>query len=343
MSEQINKGRLSDEDLKQVERIKKLLDLAARAGTPAEAENARTRAQELMTKYNLEQATVEANSGGQGRRLQEEVVGGFFSFHRELWSAVADLHFCVYWSQKFRTEEKVKQTHRVDGEYVGMRWVHAMRRRHSLVGRAVNVAMTKAMSGYLEGAVEKALRDAIAGKNAEGVYQENAKSKWAHDFRKGVAAGLVEKLQDKRMAELRKEDQERRRADKVAREGVSTSTAITISSLSQSEEDANADFMYGEGWSAERRQERAERAERRRRELEEYRQWCLENPEEAKKLRDDERKKEERNAARRTGRRSYGRADDTDLGAYYAGKDASEKIGLDPQTETRGRTAGRIG
>lgn len=334
MSDQVNAGQLSADELKAAETIQKLLNVAAKAGTQAEAETFMAKAQALMLKHNLDQATIEGNTGLEGKREKGLVEGGFYAWKRELWSSVAQVHFCLYWSQKFRTPDKVKQTHRVGGVYVGMREVHAMRRRHALVGRAVNVRMTRGMAEYLEGAIERALREAIAGKNAGSAYEENAKSNWAHSWRKGCAARIVQKLDDRHRQNIRKEEQDRRRAERAA-SGASTSKAITVADFKKAEEDANMDFIYGEGWSAEQRAKREERARERREEEAAYTQWCKDNPEEAAKLAEEDRKREEKNARRRTGSRRWGssRGDNTDISAYYSGSDAAEKIGLDPQAK----------
>ena len=329
--------QLTEAEQKASETIQKLLNLAAKAGTPAEAEAAMAKATLLMEKYNLDQATVEGSD--KAKRTKDLVDGGFLEWNRWLWQSVAELHFCIYWSQKYRTKEKVPQTHRIAGVYVGMRMVYAMRRRHALVGKQLNVRLTIGMAQYLQGAIERVLAERLAGDPvAQG---QNMKTKWAHDFRKGVAMGLIRKLRDKRDEVKAKDAQDRRKAERAAA-GASTGTALTIAELELTEQEANMDFLYGEGWSARKRKEREEEAAERERELAEWRQWCLDNPEEAKKRADEEAaeeereaKREERNAKRRKGRHSYGRRDNTDVGAYYAGMDASEKIGLDPQAETR--------
>jgi hypothetical protein len=335
-------GALSSADQKAAETIQKLLNLAAKAGTPAEAETAMAKAQELMAKHNLDQATVEGNVGQDGKREKSLVEGGFYAYVRELWQATAELNFCLYWSQKFVTKEKVRQTHRIMGEYVGMRMVHAQRRRHALVGRMVNVRTTITMAQYLQAAVERILREEIHVTNDASSLELDLRSNWAHSFRQGCAKGVIEKLQDRREEVLAAERQAQRRAERKA-SGASTSKALALATFTQSEEDANADFLYGEGWSVKKRAERVERAEERRRELAEWTQWCKDHPEEAAKQAEDDRKREERNAARRKGGRfSYGKSDNRDLGAYYSGKDAAAKIGIDPQTDSKRKTVGRI-
>ena len=332
---------MNEADLKAAETIQKLLNLAAKAGTPAEAEAAMGKAQALMAKHNLDQATVEGNVGQEGKREKSLVEGGFYSYVRELWQATAELNFCLYWSQKFRTPEKVKQTHRVGGVYVGMREVHAIRRRHALVGRTVNVRTTVVMAQYLQGDIERILKEQLHVKNEASSLELDMRGNWAHSFRQGCAAGIVSKLQDRREELLAKERQAQRRAERAA-SGASTSRALALASFTQSEADANADFIHGEGWSAERRAARQKYAEERERELREWTQWCEEHPEEAAKMAEEERKKEERNARRRVGRVSYGRKDNRDVSAYYSGVDAAEKVGIDPQADRKGGNEKRI-
>lgn len=327
---------LSPDQLKVAETIAKLLDKAARTEHPAERDAFAAKAQELLAKHNLDSATVEGARGGTGRREQALVDGGFYSFHRDLWRAVAQLNFCHWWSQKYLTDEKVEQPNQVRNAgtrtYLGRRWVRAQRRRHALVGRAVNVRVTIGMAQYLLQAVERALRERLAGD--PDVAQHNAASNWAWSFRKGCAMGIIEKLEDRREAQLAKERQAQRRAERAAH-GASASTAVTLASYTKSEEEANADFVHGEGWSARQAARRAERAAEREEVLRAWTQWCEDNPEEARKQREKWNKRDDRNAAGRRGRFSSGPKDATDYGALYAGKDAAKAIGIDQQAGAR--------
>lgn len=131
-------NELTREQQDIIPKIEKLLNLAAKAGTPEEAASATAKAQELLAKYNLDSAVLETNSGDKGKREQSKVDGGTYSYQRGLWRAVAALNFCFYWSQKYRTPDKVRQNVYVHGKYAGKKYVQVMRRRHAIVGRTVN-------------------------------------------------------------------------------------------------------------------------------------------------------------------------------------------------------------
>lgn len=114
----------------------------------------------------------------------------------------------------------------------------------------------------------------------------------------------------------------------------SSSTALTISSVRKSEEDANYDVIYGEGWSARRAARIAAQAAADRAEREAYTKWAAENPEEAAKKEAEARKKERRR------RPSYGRQEkERDWGAFSAGSEAGAQISLDQQVSRRDERA----
>jgi len=328
---------LNDAELKVIEKVKKILDLAARNPNEHEAASARDKAAQMMAQHNLDVATVEANTGLVGKREEALVDGGFYSYQRDLWNSVAELHFCSYWNQKYLTKDYVSQTHKERGVYLGMKKVRVMRRRHALIGRVVNARATQAMAGYLQEAIERSLRERLAG-DAD-VSHLNAASNWAHSFRKGAAARLTLKLMERRDEKLAEEAAEEERRARQA-SGVSTGTGVTLATYSKSEEQANYDYKHGDGSWQRRADRRARYAREMAEELAAEAQWAKDNPEEARKQQEEWDKKEAKNSARRKGRRFTGwRKDGTDLGAYYAGSDAAGKIGIDPQAGDRGKTA----
>jgi hypothetical protein len=82
---------LTDEQRKMLPKIEGLLNLAAAAGTPEEAASATAKAQELLTKYNLDTAMLEENgSAASAKREEAKVEGGLYSFQRDLWRAIED-------------------------------------------------------------------------------------------------------------------------------------------------------------------------------------------------------------------------------------------------------------
>jgi hypothetical protein len=101
---------------------------------------------------------------------------------------------------------------------------------------------------------------------------------------------------------------------------------LTLSSYVKSEEEANKDFIYGEGFSA--RQAAASAAAEAK-----YTKWAEENPEEAAK----QYKKWERQwaAEERANERKV------DWGSYSRGRKAAEKISIDQQMGAT-RAAGRL-
>lgn len=118
-----------------VGKIEKLLKLADKAGTPAEAAAAAGKAQELMELYNLEAATIERASGKTGEREKAMVSGGMYQYQRDLWDEVARLNFCMYFTRRQRVV--------VRPNYRPMRFMH------QLIGRKVNVAATRVMGEYI--------------------------------------------------------------------------------------------------------------------------------------------------------------------------------------------------
>lgn len=310
----------SPEQLSAIEKIKKALNLAAKAGTPEEAATAAATAQRLLAQYNLDSAAIENSDAG--KREQLKLEGGRYAFQRELWAAVAELNFCIYWNQPYMLE-------RFEGA------AKVKDRRHALVGKTVNVRSTIVMAQYLEAAIERVLGERLPD-------EEQKHSNWGWSFRKGAAYSISMKLYDRR-AELKREEAreiKKRMAEAAAQGAASSGTALTISTLEQTEHDANQDFLYGEGYSAKVAARRVAEAKRRKAMEAAYTAWAAANPKEAQskfKFVDEE------GVTWSYGRASSGRArsggsgasENIDYGAYKAGREAGEKIGLDPQAGTK--------
>lgn len=333
-----------------VGKIQKLLDLAARGGTAAEAEAAYAKATELLLKYNLSADFVEKQRGVDGRREQADVEGGFYSFHRELWKAVADLNFCVYWTQRYIAKDQLySMRHR--GDYIGKGRKDMERRRHAVVGRVANVKATIVMASYLIGAVERVLRERLSS------HEGNMKSAWAWSFRRGALEQLVHKAVSRRREIADKEERVRAKTERAAKRaagtaGISMSTALTVAAFTKKEEEANQDFIHGEGWSAEQSRLEAEaqveHSERRRRMEEEYTKWSAANPTKARSEFEYKDKNGETwyySNRSHGGRRPSGGTKNkaTDISAFWAGSDAADSIGLDPQVDTGARKNLRLG
>lgn len=317
---------LSPEVQKALLVVQKLLNLAAKNSNPEEAAAAAAKAQELLAKHNLDAAMVERAGGVDGKREDMKVEGGFYAHQRELWKAVAELNFCLYWSQPYWIEGIRKRYN------AGLPPIKAQIRkyRHRLVGRIVNTRTTIAMAGYLEEAIERTLGEFLP----EG---ERRYSKWAASFRQGATDRIIEKVQDRRRKYIADEEKKERAAKRAA-SGASTSTAISLASFAKTEKEANDDFIHGEGYSAKKAAEAAKEARQRAASHAHYVQWCKDNPKAAKS---EWAYVDEDGDIWRMGRqRSYGRSakgfdwGKTDRSAYYMGQEKAEAISIDQQVDS---------
>ncbi|HLY75797.1 MAG TPA: DUF2786 domain-containing protein [Planctomycetota bacterium] len=293
-----------------IERIQKLLNLAAKNPSAEEAAAASAKAQELLQKYNLDAALIERHSGKSDKREDLKLRGGFYEYQQSLWSAVARLNFCIYWTQVYWDDTRGRKY--PDGTRQGVK-----SKRHRLVGRVVNTTTTKIMATYLEGAIEKLLRERLGGDNTQLF------SRWAMSYREGAVARLVEKIGERQRAQLAEE----RAKEKLKTVGEGMGQALVLSHYINAEYDANIDFVYGEGTSARWASERAEKAAERKRAEAEYTAWAAAHPEEAKKREEAMRKE------RRSRSRGGPAPKEIDYNAYRHGQNAAEDISLDQQVD----------
>jgi hypothetical protein len=324
---------------KAVDKIEKLMRLAGSNPNEAEAASALQKAQALLVAYNLDMAVVEQASGQSGKRLDEMVSGGMHRYQRNLWRHIAELNFCMYWTQKNRVRDGSYQAKK------GRKWTH----EHRLVGRTVNVASTKGMACYLDQTIERLCREMLGGERSMQYYSSDAVA-----FREGVADRVIEKICDRR-AELVDADR-RKKAEaerKAAEAGISLSMELTISGLSEAEEAGNYDFLHGEGawakrkaWEAESEARWAERREARAKAEAEAEAaaaaWAAAHPEEAAEAAKKERARQrardraaERRALSGGGGRYRFRETKEEMrrgsSAYHAGYKKGADVGIDPQ------------
>lgn len=327
---------ITPEAQKALDKAMKVLELARRQkGNEAEAEVAAAKFQELLVKYNLDAAQVEAAGGkASGKREERKVRGGFYKHQEDLWAWAAEINFCLHWC--IAHWEKIERTSkRRDGSTYT--WTDYKRqKRHEIVGRTHNVAATIALAEYLEEAIERVVMEELHGDNRMRF------SNYAVSMRKGMAAKLCNKMYERRQELLSEEKVRRQQAEDAARRaaaaGASSSMEVSLADFSKTERDANMDHVFGEGYSAKKAQQRAERAAQRAREEAEYAKWAAANPEEARK-KEAEREKEREKRDKRRSRGSV-RDDNTNYSAYNRGYEKAEAIGLDPQMATG--TAGRL-
>jgi hypothetical protein len=315
--------------------VAKLLKLAEKNPNENEAAAAAAKAQELITKFNLDVTALEQAGQGSGAREKAAVKGGLYVWQRQLWSELADLNFCVYWYSQ------TAQYYDADGNHLGARRgykgdyskVHKTKYpfQHHLVGRKVNTAATKAMADYLQSTIERLTRAKMNNDPKEFF------TNYAHSYREGLVYRIVEKIHDRRKSMEAEERKRQREAAKNA--GVSTATALTIADVRETETKANYDFQHGEGawdkreadhakWKAKKSAERAAR-------IKAYNEWATANPEEARKLEEENKEKERKREAAEARRaaRSSGPRDNRNYSAFWSGYDKGKDVSIDPQME----------
>jgi len=304
-------------------KTQKLLDLAAKAGTPEEAFAATAKASEWMEKYNLTSAMLEKTAGKDGKREQAAVIGGQYVWQRELWKSVAQLNFCLYWTQEYNAvrTRREKATHY---DRVYEKGSIIVRKRHALVGRTHNVAATKAMAEYLEQTIARLLRERLT--DSEGNFSHgDFNGSFGTSYREGAADVIMGKLQDRRNKILAADA----RRKKAATMNASTGTDLMLSTFIDEETDGNLDFIHGTGYSAERARRATEAALARKEERDAYTAWAKANPEEAKVQAEENRKRDRR----RGGWGSGPREREKNWSAYRMGEDAGKNISLNQQAE----------
>jgi hypothetical protein len=337
-------AEFTEEQRTVLDRVEKLLRLAGKNTNEAEAASATAKAMSLLAEYNLNLSSVDETGEGSGRRAEEKVVGGFYEFEQDLWRRIADLNYVLCWHQKTWVERTTFDA-KADRIIDHWRRTHILRGQFKFVGRVVNIAGTKAMGNYLLGTIDRLTRERLQERGVTERMNTQLRTRWAVSYREGIAARVGEKLWDRRQEQIAEERRTAEEAERRAREagmkGASTETAISLSTLRQTERDANMDFMYGEGYTARQAAASAERARKAQEAEAAYTAWAAAHPEEARKQ-EEERRKEERKRSSRS-YRSTGRAEkERDWGAYRAGYEKGDSVGIDQQAGSS-RSAGGIG
>lgn len=328
-------AELDTKELAVLEKVRKLMTLAADGGaTQAEAESATGLAMRLLEAYNLDMTQVEAASkSGTAKRSDQKKAGGLYQWQRSLWEAVAKLNFCMYWPLKEWDETKENQYERKRGNPGVMGgWTF----RHRVLGRHSNVVSTQVMADYLEGAIERLTR---------ARYSHNIWAKEATSFREGMTAAITRRLNEKR-AEAVKAEQERHYSGAGAHAG-----ALVLASVIQAEQDANDDYLYGEGYSQRQRDQRAAADAAYQERMAKQKEWDAEHPEEAAERdrkskewwenysKECEAKREaaERRRAKNPPKERPVKRYKGDTHAFYSGYSEGEKVGLDKQVDQNPR------
>jgi hypothetical protein len=334
---------LTEEQRKGLDTVEKLLRLAGKNPNENEAAAATAKAMAMLADLNLTLASVDETGEGGGRRAEEKLVGGFYEYERDLWARIGELNFCLVWHQKSWVKRPPTTARKAMMIQDPFRRTHILRGQFKVIGRVHNIAATKAMAGYLLGTIERLTRERLKEDGVTEKINTQMRSRWAVSFREGIAERIAEKLWDRRQQQIADERQKaREEAERAERRAgmadASTETALTLTDLRKNEEDANMDFVMGEGWSARKRAERAAAAERARIAREEYTRWAAAHPEEARKQEEEKRKEDRKRASRRY---SEPREKERDWGAYRAGYEVGDKVGIEQQAPER-KVAGAL-
>lgn len=216
-------------------RIRALLALGSNNPNEHEAAAAAQKAMELMEQHNLDAATLgtETSSSTFGERKQDFVAGGLYGWQRNIWKAVAELNFCMYWAEK--------------GLKKGDKY------QHKLLGSPTNVLSTQLMAEYLQQAIERLAKV----KAKDGGYNVFCREMIA--YREGAAQNVITRLNQLRWERL--EADRKKAAEEKARQShpgyASSGTGLVLASVIQSEADYNNDYIngYEPGFTARNRAE----------------------------------------------------------------------------------------
>lgn len=329
-------------DVKVIDRIRKLMALAANNTNEHEAALAAAKVQELLADYNLTMAALDASGQASEGRKKDTVIGkAMYAWQRDLMAAIARANFCYH-------------------AVVDRRVPHAYKdkmitsKSHMLVGRESNVASAMVMFEYL---LEVIAKNVPIGSAAENL------SRSAVSWREGCAYRLVQRLDEKKADMERASREARAKAQhpaSAAQQG-GTANALVLADVYSSEHDLNADFRYGRepGTTARKRAERVALAgagadvqysdawwdaqARLEAEKEAARRAAL-----TPKQREAEDAKKAREAAREQARRENAynaHWSKRDVGAFRAGMHKGGEINLDQQIDqqTQRKIGGRNG
>lgn len=212
-----------------IDRILKLVALSneGSGATEAEAANAANRATEMLQRYGLSIAEIEAAGGKtpEGGQREKQVVqrGAMYKWQKSLMESIAEANFCFY---------RIVEERGDDGR---------MKKRHQLIGRVVNVKATQILYDYLLQTMKRLVREAG---HAPGTHNE----KDYHWWLEGCATRLGERIETQ-AREAKEESARKEREKKAASSHPSaaptTGTALVLADVYSNEEELNTDFECG--------------------------------------------------------------------------------------------------
>lgn len=296
-------------------RIASALNLARNAGTEGEAEAAMAAAQNMMAKYNLTMAMVEArhekasaeDEEGAKRNKVRHQGKALYDYQRKLMRVIADCNFCFcYLIQEQRGRRQMS---------VGP----------NLIGRQANVVSATIMFDYLNETLERLVP---VESNAQRL------SRAAISWKFGAAERLGERLQDRKWELERSQKTEvskRTDAQKAEPGGL-----ILLENISLNEWALNLDFTYGYEPGTTTR-ERLEAKARARQTPEVVCETPVAVPEtDSEKVK---REAEDRKWRERYERRERAFWANKDMNAVHAGRAAGDKISIDAQVTAEQRSS----
>lgn len=283
-----------------IERIQKLLALAGNNSNEHEAALAAEKAAAMMAEHNISILSLNRQTNTNAARKDKQRKGGLYSWQRDIWKAVAELNFCMYFSIKGTTKGSSYE--------------------QRLIGSEVNVISAEVLGEYLQQTIDR-MGHTWAKDNGykSGFVRE------AIAYREGLAVGLVA-----RITRIMR-DREAKAHEESKANTASGSTALTILDVLGSEHDLNQDYIkgYEPGTHARIRREYEERARARE---EANRKWREENPEQAAAF-DEQRERENREWMEEYMKKQAKRAKKEPKPRYRALTDREKRASLSAHTE----------
>ena len=211
--------QMSPEQIAVIDKVRKLLALAANNPSESEAESATAKAMELLEAHNLSMHQTDDRSANKrnSNRDDKKRGGGLYGWQRKLWSSVCELNFCMHWSIK------------------GL--VRGSKYEHRILGRQENVIAAEIMAEYLQQTTER-----LAQRWARDAGYASCFVREAIAYREGVAQRLAERL-----AQLRRDrlSAERARAEAERQANPAKGTELALADTIDDETWLNYDHLYG--------------------------------------------------------------------------------------------------
>jgi len=290
-----------------IEKIRKLMALG-NSPNENEASLAMQKVQEILAKYNLSMAEVDAHSIKDNGNIVDDAPrkketlnkNAMYHYQRTLMAKIAQVHYCLH----FVYEKKDWSGKRVK-----------VKKYHVLVGKEVNVVSAQLMFDYLNKTIEKL---------ANEIYPNPLNlSKSAMSWKEGCSHRLQERLQERKVEADRIQAEKAKEYNQTHHNGTGL---MLLTDVRQNEYDLNQDFMYGDKpgstmarrmkWEVERKnrpvvEEKPLSAAEQKKAQEQWEKWCQK-----------EKKKRDRHWANK------------DISAYLNGFEKANDVGLDTQVST---------